>query len=467
MGAIYLGKRVGVGVGGFEKRVVLKQLLPEYAADPQVTELFLKEARLSASLEQANIVHTFDLVQMAGSYYMVMEYVRGGDLRSLLRRARRRQTRFSPAAAVLVGLDLLDALHYVHTKSYRGQRLGLIHRDLSPSNILLSAAGEIKLTDFGIARAVDPTNPPSRYKVRGKVGYMSPEQAQARGEAGVEIDARSDLFSLAVVLFEILSGERLFIGHEAQSAAAVYDVAVPPLSHLNAGVPPELDRVLQKALRLEPQERYQSAAELHEALLAAARPNDLLLSHAELAAELRQILGPDPDAWLRDEDRTGTMSIGTGAGGAGDDADEDEEDRDRTAERPRQDAEALAGPTQIMSVSALPAREVPETTQPIERQPAATIAALARQMIRPPPSSSRGTGGEPTSRSLKIAAPAVPAPAPPASTFRREPEPERARPRLGLPVRPVTAGGLLLLGILVLLLLALGVALGMFLSGPR
>src|SRR4051794_22202661 len=205
MGAIYLGKKLGVD--GFEKEVVLKQLLPEFTREPKFIDMFLREARLSASLDHANIVRTVDLVNAGEDYFMVMEYVRGGDLRTLLKRARRRHQQFSPQAGVYIAHEILEALGYAHSKAGGdGRNINLIHRDVSPSNILLSGAGEVKLTDFGIAKA--STHSSIFYKVKGKVGYMSPEQA--RGEV---VDRRTDLFSLGVVLYEVLVGERLFVGN--------------------------------------------------------------------------------------------------------------------------------------------------------------------------------------------------------------------------------------------------------------
>ncbi len=291
MGAIYLGKKLGVD--GFEKEVVLKQLLPEYTREPKFIDLFLREARLSASLDHANIVRTVDLVNAGEDYFMVMEYVRGGDLRTLMRRARRKHKRFSPQAAVLIGHEILEALAYAHGKTGGdGKLLGLIHRDVSPSNILLSGAGEVKLTDFGIAKA--GTHRSVFFKVKGKVGYMAPEQA--RGEA---VDKRTDVFSLGVVLYEVLAGERLFVGDLMSSAAMIYAQKVVPPSRRRPEVPPELDEVLLKALELDPARRFQSAEEFQDALGRAASRNRLLCGASEMAAHLKDVCGPDPGQWLK------------------------------------------------------------------------------------------------------------------------------------------------------------------------
>src|SRR5262249_35177408 len=211
MGAIYVGKKHGAG--GFEKQVVLKQLRPEYTEQPEFIELFLREARLSATLDHANIVHTIDLVRAGADYFMVMEYVRGGDLRILQKRARKRKKRLAPAAGLYIAREVLAALTYAHTRGDAdGKPLGLIHRDVSPSHILLSAAGEVKLTDFGIAKAT--THHSTFYRVRGKIGYMSPEQARSQS-----LEPRSDVYSVAVILWEMLTGEKLHVAASLTTSA--------------------------------------------------------------------------------------------------------------------------------------------------------------------------------------------------------------------------------------------------------
>ena len=291
MGAIYLGKKLGVD--GFEKEVVLKQLLPEFTREPKFIDMFLREARLSASLDHANIVRTVDLVNAGEDYFMVMEYVRGGDLRTLMRRARRRHMKFSPSAGVFIAHEILEALAYAHGKAgHDGRNINLIHRDVSPSNILVSGAGEVKLTDFGIAKA--STHRSVFHKVKGKVGYMSPEQA--RGEP---VDRRSDLFSLGVVLYEVLVGERLFVGDLLTAASMVYAQKVTPPSQKRPDVPPELDAVIVKSLSLDPRQRFQSAQEFQEALNRAASRNRLIAGASEMATHLRSVCGDDPSSWLK------------------------------------------------------------------------------------------------------------------------------------------------------------------------
>jgi serine/threonine protein kinase len=294
MGAIYVGKKLGAA--GFEMEVVLKQLLPEFTQQEEFIDLFLREAKLSATLDHANIVHTIDLVTAGGEYFIVMEYLPGGDLRTLLKKAKRRGRRFSPSASIYICREVLSALAYAHVKrDLEGVPLKLIHRDVSPSNILLSYAGEVKLTDFGIAKAA--THNSLFYKVKGKIGYMSPEQA--RSEA---LDHRSDLYSLAVCMFEVLTGERLFVhAGLTTSADEIYSQPVPLVSRKVPGLTTDLDAIMSKALALSPNARFQTASEFQEALTRCAHRNGLLISAPEVARELLELCGP-PDQWRGDDD---------------------------------------------------------------------------------------------------------------------------------------------------------------------
>lgn len=345
MGAIYVGKKLGAG--GFEMEVVLKQLLPEFTQQEEFIDLFLREAKLSATLDHANIVHTIDLVTAGSEYFIVMEYLPGGDLRTLLKKAKRRGKRFSPAAAIYISREVLSALAYAHAKrDFEGQPLKLIHRDVSPSNILLSYSGEVKLTDFGIAKAATHTS--LFYKVKGKIGYMSPEQAKSE-----PLDHRSDLYSLAVCMYEILTGERLFVhAGLTTSADEIYSQPVPQVSKKVPGLTPELDAIMQKALAISADERYQTAGEFQEALMRCAHRNGLLMSAPELAKELRDACGA-PETWREDadEDDLGyAVRAGTEIYDAVDDDDDDDQD----------DAEDLGiGPMSIHSIAARAGRPSP------------------------------------------------------------------------------------------------------------
>ncbi len=299
MGAIYLGKKLGAG--GFEKEVVLKQLLPEFTQQPEFIDLVLREARLSANLDHANIIHTIDLVTAGQEYFIVMEYLAGADLRTLIKRTKRTRARLSPAAGIYIAREVLSALAYAHTKTGPdGRPLRLIHRDVSPSNILVSHAGEVKLTDFGIAKAA--THNSVFYRVKGKVGYMSPEQAKNE-----PLDHRSDLYSMAVVLYEMITGERLFVQAGLTSTPEqIYSQPVPMLSRKIEGLPPDLDKVMLRALAIDPGARYQTAGELQEALLRVAHKHGLLMSAPELSAHLRKVCGPH-ERWREMDPAEGTQ----------------------------------------------------------------------------------------------------------------------------------------------------------------
>jgi serine/threonine protein kinase len=362
MGAIYVGKKLGAG--GFEMEVVLKQLLPEFTQQEEFIDLFLREAKLSATLDHANIVHTIDLVTAGGEYFIVMEYLPGGDLRTLLKRAKRRGKRFSPAAAIYICREVLSALAYAHVKrDFDGKPLRLIHRDVSPSNILVSYSGEVKLTDFGIAKAA--THNSLFYKVKGKIGYMSPEQAKSES-----LDHRSDLYSLAVCMYEVLTGERLFVhAGLTTSADEIYSQPVPLVSKKVAGLTPDLDAIIQRSLAIDPERRYQTAGELNEALTRCAHRNGLLMSAPELAQELIDTCG-DYDQWRGDEDDD-DMAYVPRAGTEVYDASDDDDDED-------------AGPVSIHSLAAKANR-------------AATPNKSAMAMLRPKTEIGKYNGVELTS----------------------------------------------------------------------
>jgi serine/threonine-protein kinase len=194
-----------------------------------------------------------------------------------------------------IALEILAGLAYAHGKKGKtGLPLGIIHRDVSPSNILCSGQGDVKLSDFGIAKAT--TFSSVFYRVRGKVGYMSPEQAR-----NLPLDARSDLFSLAVCIFETLTAERLYAGDLQTPAEEIYGHPLPSLSEKRPDLPPELEVIMSKALSVEPDRRFQDAASFAEALRDLARRHGLLYTGPLLAEELAGLLGTDPNTWSHDE----------------------------------------------------------------------------------------------------------------------------------------------------------------------
>ena len=193
------------GPAGFEQRVCLKRILPGCAADPVFVELFLDEARLLARLQCRNIVHVHDFGEIDGTYYMALELIDGVDLEGLLTSLRGRGARMPESVALYITTEILTALSYAHTLEIDGELQQIVHRDISPSNILLSKTGEVKLTDFGIAKARGRAHRTQAGHTKGKIAYMSPEQMRAE-----ELDGRSDLFAVGVVLFELLTGAHPF-----------------------------------------------------------------------------------------------------------------------------------------------------------------------------------------------------------------------------------------------------------------
>jgi serine/threonine-protein kinase len=248
------------GPAGFARTLVVKRILPQLVEDPAFVEMFVGEARLSARLNHANVVTVFELGECNGEYYLAMEYVRGHDLMTVLRTQAPRGV-LPPGFGACVLRDVARGLGYAHALTDEaGRPLRIIHRDLSPSNVMIGFDGGVKLLDFGIAKAMAEANDKATMTgtLKGKLGYMSPEQAE-----GADVDHRTDLFSLGVLLFECVTGKRLFKGvHDVQTLSMVKEARIPLPSSINREIPPQLDEICLKALARNPDDRYQSAEEL-------------------------------------------------------------------------------------------------------------------------------------------------------------------------------------------------------------
>ncbi len=248
------------GVEGFQKIVAIKKILPHLADNEQFIAMFADEAKLAAQLSHPNIIHIYDLGKIeAGGYFIAMEYVDGRDLRGILQIAREVATPIPVPLAIYIASKIASALDYAHRRrDTDGRELAIVHRDVSPQNILISFEGDIKLCDFGIAKAASKASTTQSGALKGKVQYMSPEQAWGR-----PIDRRSDLFSLGSVLFEMLTGEPLFRGdNDLNLLEKVRAAAAPAPSSLNPEVPKSLDAILAKTLAASPDDRYPNASDL-------------------------------------------------------------------------------------------------------------------------------------------------------------------------------------------------------------
>jgi serine/threonine-protein kinase len=253
-----------VGPAGFQRTLVVKRILPELAEDPQFVAMFVSEARLSARLNHVNIVHVFELGEAEGEYYLAMEYVHGHTLTAVMRNLALRGLP-PPGFGAMVVRDLCRALAYAHALTDdNGEPLRLVHRDVSPANVMIGFDGGVKLFDFGIAKALAEVNEVKTQTgtLKGKLGYMAPELLDGR-----DFDHRSDLFSVGVLLHETLTGRRLFKGaHDLQTLQLIRQARVAPPSTVNPEVPPELDAICLRALARDPDERYQTGDELAAAL---------------------------------------------------------------------------------------------------------------------------------------------------------------------------------------------------------
>ncbi len=287
------------GIEGFERHVVVKRIHSDRAEDPVFVKMFLDEARLAAQLHHNNIVQVHDIGKEKGEYFFAMEYVHGEDLRKLLMRVNKQKEKVPFEHVVQVITTAALALHHAHEQ--RGadrQPLGLVHRDVSPANIIVGYDGNVKVVDFGIAKAALRTREDTKAgSLKGKVAYMAPEQC-----AGQAVDRRSDVYSLGIVLFEMSTVRRLFKGNnDFLTMSAIVQGQIPPPSSYRPDIPPELEAIIMKALALDPADRYQSADEMREALEQFAAAKGLRTSTGALATYMKQVFGQRPEPWLVDD----------------------------------------------------------------------------------------------------------------------------------------------------------------------
>jgi eukaryotic-like serine/threonine-protein kinase len=285
MAEVYKAKTVGLE--GFAKDVCVKKILPHLTQDDQFVTMFINEAKLAATLSYANIVQVHDLCVSADrEYFIVMEYVHGKDLSDIIRAAQLAGREIPAEIAIYIAREVCKGLYYAHSKTDpEGAPLHIIHRDISPQNVLVSFMGEVKITDFGIAKASSIMNKTAVGILKGKYGYMSPEQA--RGEP---LDHRSDIFNLGIVLYEMLVGERCFAGASDYSTLNLMrEAVVTPPSKINKNVGSELESIVMRCLQKEVKARWKDGLDLEGALASLASKSGKEARSADVARFMKEL----------------------------------------------------------------------------------------------------------------------------------------------------------------------------------
>jgi eukaryotic-like serine/threonine-protein kinase len=257
-------KGVAESLQGFRKSIAIKRVLPALTKNKKFVAMFLDEARLSLHLQHANIVQVFDIGHADETYFIVMEYVDGVDLKQMLEWRRRIGKRLTIGQTIYLMMEISKGLAYAHDLVHpeTGRPLGIVHRDVSPPNVLISRNGEVKLADFGLAKAASQLETTDPGVVKGKMSYLSPEAA--RGE---EVDRRADIFAAGILLYEMLTAKRLFYGDsDYQTVELVRSAKIPPIAAQNSEVESEIEEICRKALAKRMEDRFQTAADLQDAL---------------------------------------------------------------------------------------------------------------------------------------------------------------------------------------------------------
>jgi len=294
MAELFLAKQEGME--GFEKILAIKRILPHLTQDSEFVNMFINEAKLAALLTHQNIVQIYDLgsaVPMGlsePSYYIAMEYIKGKDIRNMVNSLRKKRTIFPIDHAISIMNKVCYGLDYAHRKKdSQGNDLRIVHRDISPQNILVSYEGEVKVVDFGIAKAASQGSETRTGLLKGKLAYMSPEQAW-----GKTVDRRTDIFAMGIVLYEILTGERLFKGeNEISTLEKVREAKVPPAPFFNPQIDQELNHILLKALAKDPSDRFQTASEMAISLETIISKKGYSFSSLSLSNYMRHLFEQD------------------------------------------------------------------------------------------------------------------------------------------------------------------------------
>lgn len=310
MATVFLARLTGLG--GFQRFVALKRLHPHLQSEKDFVRMFLDEARLAAGIHHPNVVPILEVGAGSVGYYLVMEYIEGETLARLLARAASAGTKIPVAISLRISIDMLLGLHAAHElKDETGQPTNLVHRDVSPQNVLVGADGVARITDFGVARAASRLGDTRAGQLKGKIAYMAPEQA-----SGVEeLDRRADIFASGIVIWEALAQRRLFKAqNEAATLSRVMNEPVPNLSAIASDVPDEVTKVISKSLQRHPDRRFASCSEFADALEAAAARFRLLASSRDLSNYVSDVMGDEiaqqreaVRAWLAQSEASGSV----------------------------------------------------------------------------------------------------------------------------------------------------------------
>ncbi len=286
-------KAKSYSTAGFEKVQVIKRILSHLSDNEEFVDMFIDEAKISVSLQHANLVQIYDFGKLRDNYFIAMEWVDGKDVKQMLRKLAQRRKLLPEEFAVFIAHETCKGLDYAHNKSdINGVNLGIVHRDMSPSNVLVSYEGEVKIADFGIAKAEMSQYDTKDGVLKGKFEYMSPEQAHGR-----DTSQQSDLFSAGIILYEMLTGRRLFKEqNEIKTLERIKSVDVRPPSSLNPNIPQRLDDIVMKALQADLGKRYQSAREFQQELLEYMYPSTPPTIQRSLSMFMQQLFTEERSA---------------------------------------------------------------------------------------------------------------------------------------------------------------------------
>ncbi len=380
-------------MAGFKKKVAIKRILPGLLKDDRFVRMFLDEARLSLHLQHANVVSVFDIGKSNDTYFIVMEYVEGTTLKKIMETWAERGRRIPAQITVWMLSQILEGLGYAHDlpdPDRPGQKLGIVHRDISPPNILVSWQGEVKLTDFGLAKATTQLESTDPGVVKGKFAYLSPEAAQ-----GNEVDARTDVFAVGILAYEMLTGKRLFLGEtDWQTVEKVRACEIPNIRAQNPDVNEDLERVVRKALAKDVNARYQTAAAFADDLIGVLFSMGKRVSKRELSnlLESMRTTAPDPAA----------SSSGSGVAGIIADLISEELMNFRSI-----DKEDSPGAKPLASLGSAALVDFGDDDDPLGFDLAPPRDA---SVVSPPPSSGDSTGALPPASGIPEARPVEPTP---------------------------------------------------------